>query len=102
MSEMLASLTSLLLAIAVVPPGGGEDGCPPPRQVTDALQARLPWALARAAGPGGAASPPAPGTLRLGLGVTPAGGVRVQLTDAGGEAVLVRALPAAVRTRPAD
>src|SRR3982751_4477604 len=98
MSEMLASLTSLLLAIAVVPPGGGEDGCPAPRPGTDALQARLPWALApagraRAAGPGGAASPPAPGTLRLGLGVTPAGGVRVQLTDAGGEAVLVRALP---------
>jgi hypothetical protein len=79
------------ISIAVAAPSGSDDGCPSPRQVTDALSARLPWAMQ----PPAQVGPPA--TLRLALTAAPGGGVRLQLSDTGGETVLVRVLPPSAR-----
>jgi hypothetical protein len=76
-------------AVAVTAPGAADEGCPSPRQVVDALAARLPD-VAQPVG-----QPPAPGALRLSV-VAPGGaaaGLRVELSDANGEPVLHRQLP---------
>jgi hypothetical protein len=95
---VLASLTLVWISasIAVTTPGAPDDGCPSSRQVSDALAARLPGA----AQPLG--QPPGPAALRLSLGNTAAGAVRVQLADATGEPVLMRVLPPSARVKPAD
>ena len=99
---MLAELGLLLLlaadgrGIAVVPVGAPDEGCPSARQVTDALAARLPGLVV----PPGSAS--APGTLRLSVSADPGGGLRVDIADSGGAAVLRRVLPAAPRARASD
>ena len=99
---MLAELGLLLLlaadgrGIAVVPGGAPDEGCPSARQVTDALAARLPGLVV----PAGSTS--APGTLRLSVNADPGGGLRVDIADSGGAAVLRRVLPAAPRARTSD
>jgi hypothetical protein len=79
-------VSALAAAITITPPGPSDEGCPSPRQVTDALTARLPWVVQ---------APGQPGALRLAVTATPTGNLRVQLSDATGEPVLVRALPPA-------
>jgi hypothetical protein len=75
-------------AVAVTVPGAADDGCPSPRQVSDALAARLPG-VAQPVG-----QPPAPGALRLSVVAPgPTGALRVELADANGEPVLHRLLP---------
>jgi hypothetical protein len=93
---VLASLILLpAYAIVIAPPGDGDEGCPSPRQTSEALQARVPWAMLPAG------QPAVPGTLRLAVSAT-AAGVRLQLSDAAGETVLVRTLPPGARGKPAD
>jgi hypothetical protein len=86
-------LASLLLvpaiAIVIATPGVSDEGCPSPRQVTEALSARVPGAIAAAGTSGG------PGTLHLAVSSVAAGGIRLQITDASGEPILVRVLPPA-------
>lgn len=77
----------LAAAITIAPPGTSNEGCPSPRQVSDALSTRLPGAVL---GPG---QPNSPGTLRVTIFDPPGGGIRFQLTNADGETVLYRTLP---------
>jgi hypothetical protein len=95
---LAALLVVFMYAVAVsVPSGAGaDDGCPSPRAVTDALAARLPG-VALPLG-----QPPGPGVLRLVVTTAPTNTVRLDLTDAGGELLLHRALPPPARVRPAD
>src|SRR5262249_50461910 len=82
-------------AITIAPPGTSEEGCPSPRQVSDALLARLPSAVL------GASQATGPATLRVTIFDPPGGGIRFQLTNADGETVLYRTLPPPPG-RPAD
>ena len=75
-------------AIAVVAPAGPDDGCPSPKQVSEAVGARLPGMVQ----PLGQA--PRPGGLRLAVSAEAGGTVRVDVTDQGGAALLRRVLPA--------
>jgi hypothetical protein len=93
---VLASLALVPAAIGVLAPAGPDDGCPSPRQVTEAMTAHL----------GGAVLPlgqaPGPTALRLSV-VTDAGGItRLDVADPGGEIVLHRTLTPADRTRGPD
>jgi hypothetical protein len=84
-------------AVVVAAPAGPDQGCPSPRQTTDALMARIPAVVVSAED---AASP---GVLRLSVISTgPGGPLRVELTDQGGEARLYRNLSIAERGRGND
>jgi hypothetical protein len=84
-------------AVVVAAPSGPDQGCPSPRQITDALMARIPAVVVSS----NEAS--TPGMLRLsvngGTGVTP---LSIELTDQGGEARLYRNLTLAERGRGND
>jgi hypothetical protein len=84
-------------AVVVAAPAGSEQGCPSPRQVTDALTARIPDVVL----PAYQAS--TPGVLRLVVtGGAPQAAVRVELIDAGGEVRLQRTLAPSERGRAGD
>lgn len=95
MAVLAAAALVPAYAIAVVASGGWDDGCPSPRQVTDALAVRVPAVVL----PPGQA--PTPGAFRLAV-TSSTGAVRLQLIDAAGEPALVRTLPPGVRGRTAD
>jgi hypothetical protein len=84
-------------AVVVAAPSGPDQGCPSPRQITDALMARIPAVVVS----GSEAS--TPGMLRLsvtgGTGTSP---LSIELTDQGGEARLYRNLTLAERGRGND
>jgi hypothetical protein len=84
-------------AVVVAAPSGPDQGCPSPRQITDALMARIPAVVV----PTYEAS--SPGVLRLsvsgGAGAVP---LRIELTDPGGEARLYRNLTLAERGRGSE
>ena len=71
-----------VIAVSVAP----EQNCPGPRQVTDALTARLPGAVLP---PG---QPTKPGMLRLAVAAEAAGGIRIDLADPEGAPLLHRVL----------
>ena len=71
-----------VIAVSVAP----EQNCPGPRQVTDALTARLPGAVL----PHG--QPTKPGMLRLAVATEAAGGIRIDLADPEGAPLLHRVL----------
>jgi len=84
-------------AVVVAAPAGPDQGCPSPRQTTDALMAHIPAVVVS----GDEAS--TPGVLRLNVsGGAPLGPLRVELTDQGGEARLYRNLSIAERGRGND
>jgi hypothetical protein len=93
---VLASLALVPAAIGVLAPAGPDDGCPSPRQVTEAMAAHL----------GGAVLPlgqtPGPTALRLSVSTDASGVTRLDLLDPGGEAVLHRLLTPADRARGPD
>jgi hypothetical protein len=98
MGGVLAGLLLPLVpfaAITIAPPGTSDEGCPSPRQVSDALVARLPGGVI------GSSQSSGPGTLRVTIFDPPGGGIRFQLTNADGETVLYRTLPPPPG-RPAD
>ncbi|HVZ71178.1 MAG TPA: hypothetical protein VHJ20_02285, partial [Polyangia bacterium] len=112
---MIAALPTLptLLALMLTPtltvtaPTDGSADCPSPRQVSDALARLAPGLVAQddAAPPlpvpdAGVAPPPT--NLRLAVSGTPAGDVRIDLTDARGELVLRRLLKAPERAQLSD
>jgi hypothetical protein len=76
----LASAT----AIAILMPAGPDDGCPSPRQVSEAVNAHLPSMVL----PLG--RPPGPGVLRLSVTADAAGTLRVDLSDPDGGPLLRR------------
>jgi hypothetical protein len=79
-------------AVVVAAPSGPDQGCPTPRQITDALMARIPAVVVS----GSEAS--TPGVLRLSVsGGTGASPLRIEMTDQGGEARLYRNLTVAER-----
>ncbi len=79
-------------AVVVAAPSGADQGCPTPRQITDALMARIPAVVVS----GSEAS--TPGVLRLSVsGGTGANPLRVEMTDQGGEVRLYRNLTVAER-----
>ena len=83
-------------AVVVAAPAGPDQGCPSPRQTTEALMAHIPAVVVPA---DDAANP---GVLKLtvsGGGPVP---LRVELTDQGGEARLYRSLTIAERSRAPD
>jgi hypothetical protein len=84
-------------AVVVAAPSGPDQGCPSPRQITDALAARMPDLVVPAN------EPMSPGMLRLsvsgGAGAAP---LRIELTDGVGEARLQRNLTLAERGRSGD
>jgi hypothetical protein len=81
--------------ITVAPPaGGGVEGCPSGRQVTEALNARVPGLVSSTAN--------GPGALRLSVSGAPETEVSVDLVDGQGESVLRRVLPAPAPGRTAD
>jgi hypothetical protein len=84
-------------ALVVAAPSGADQGCPSPRLITDALNARMPDIVA----PPSDASPS--GGLRLAVtgGGTPAS-LRIELSDQNGEARLLRVLQPSDRGRPGD
>ena len=71
-----------VIAVGAAP----EQTCPGPRQVTDALTARLPGAVLP---PG---QPTKPGMLRLAVATEAAGGIRIDLADPEGAPLLHRVL----------
>ena len=84
-------------AVVVAAPSGPDQGCPSPRQITDAQMARLPAVVVS----GNDAS--TPGMLRLSVnGGTGASPLSIELTDRGGEARLYRNLTLAERGRSND
>jgi hypothetical protein len=93
---VLASLALVPAAIGVLAPAGPDDGCPSPRQVTDALAARLPGSVIPLGQPIGA------GALRLAVSGDASSVTRVDLTDGAGEVLLRRTLSAADRARATD
>ena len=83
-------------AVVVAAPAGPDQGCPSPRQITEALMARIPAVVVSAD------DASSPGVLKLtvtGGGPIP---LRVELTDQGGEARLYRSLTVAERSRALD
>ena len=93
---MLASLALVPAAIGVLAPAGPDEGCPSPRQVTDALAARLPGSVIPLGQPIGAAA------LRLAVAADPSGVIRLDLTDTTGDMLLRRTLSPADRARGND
>lgn len=83
-------------AVVVAAPAGPDQGCPSPRQTTEALMAHIPAVVVPADDAG------TPGVLKL----TVSGGgpipLRIELTDQGGEARLYRSLTVAERSRAPD
>ena len=96
MRQVFASALVPAYAIAVLAPAGPDDGCPSPRQLTDALETHLPGIVA----PLG--QPIAPTTLRLAVTTDPNGETRLDLSDGGGEPLLRRQLPVTARGRGGD
>ena len=94
---MLVALASAT-AIAILLPAGADDGCPSPRQVSDAVSAHLPGVVL----PLGRA--PGPSALRLSVTTDGAGTLRVDLSDPQGGALLRRrvAPETAARTKAAE
>jgi hypothetical protein len=83
-------------AVVVAAPAGPDQGCPSPRQITEALMAHIPAVVVSAD------EASTPGVLKLtvtGGGPLP---LRVELTDQGGEARLYRSLTVAERSRALD
>ena len=83
-------------AVVVAAPSGPDQGCPSPRQLTEALMAHIPAVVVSAD------EASTPGVLKLtvtGGGPVP---LRVELTDQGGEARLYRSLTVAERSRALD
>ena len=83
LADQLRAPDSHIIAVSVAP----EQACPAPRQVTEALSARLPGVVL----PFGQAA--RPGMVRLGVTVD-ATGIRIDLADPDGAPLLHRALPA--------
>ena len=84
-------------AVVVSAPSGPDQGCPSPRQITEALTARIPAIVVPTYE---AASP---GVLRLSVsGGSPTVPLRIELTDPGGEARLFRNLTLAERGKSND
>ncbi|HZL19551.1 MAG TPA: hypothetical protein VFG23_17580, partial [Polyangia bacterium] len=92
---MLAALLPAY-AIAILMPAGPDDGCPSPRQLTDALAAHLPAMVL----PLGHATGPT--TLHLAVTTDAAGAMRLDLTDPEGGPLLHRWLPATEHSGGAD
>ncbi|HSS38888.1 MAG TPA: hypothetical protein VLT58_08975 [Polyangia bacterium] len=94
---MLVALASAT-AIAILLTAGPDDGCPSPRQVSDAVSAHLPGVVL----PLGRA--PGPSALRLSVTTDGAGTLRVDLSDPDGGALLRRrvAPESAARTKAAE
>jgi len=90
----LASAT----AIAILLPAGPDDGCPSPRQVSDAVSAHLPGVVQ----PLG--RPPGPSALRLSVTSDGTGTLRVDLSDPEGGPLLRRrvAPETAARSKAAE
>lgn len=94
---MLVALASAA-AIAILMPAGPDDGCPSPRQVSEAMAAHLPGMvlpLGRAAGPN---------VLRLSVTGEAGGTLRVDLSDPDGGPLLRRRVEpdTGPRARPGD
>ena len=75
-------------AIAILMAGGPDEGCPSPRQVSDALSAHLPGMVLPVSHATG------PTTLRLSVATDAAGAMRLDLNDPEGGPLLHRWLPA--------
>jgi hypothetical protein len=85
------------LALVVAAPSGPDQGCPSPRQITEALNARMPDVV----------SPAAEGARRGGLRLLVSGGaapepLRIEIFDQGGETRLQRNLTPSERERGND
>jgi len=85
-------------AIAILMPAGPDDGCPSPRQVSEAVNAHLPGMVL----PLGRA--PGPNVLRLSVTSEAGGPLRVDLSDPDGGALLRRRVEpdTGPRAKPAD
>jgi hypothetical protein len=106
---VLAALPILVASmVTVTAPVDGSADCPSPRQVTEALNRLAPGSVPATDGDGapdaGASAAAGAGAagLRLSVGGTPAGDVRIDLTDARGEIVLRRLLRAPERAQLSD
>jgi len=107
MGGVLGPLTTLVFAsfavfdvfaLAAAPPADAPE-CPSPAQLGQALNVLVPGL---APSPATATPLPLASGLRLGMETSPEGDVRVDLTDALGEIVLHRVLPAPPRGRAPD
>jgi hypothetical protein len=84
------------LALVVAAPAGPDQGCPSPRQINDALAARIPDVV------GAAADTPA-SALRLSVtGAATPGLLRIEITDPSGEPRLQRTLQPSDHGRGSD
>ncbi len=92
---MLAALVPAY-AIAILVPGGPDDGCPSPRQVDDALTAHLPGMVLPLGHATGST------TLHLAVTTDAAGAMRLDLTNPDGGPLLHRWFPAAERGHGGD
>ncbi len=126
---MLAALPTLVASmLTVTAPSDGSADCPSPRQVMEALNRLAPGSVpmddrtpdanasgaagatraagatgaSDATGAAGATGVPSASSLRLSVGGTPAGDVRIDLTDPRGEIVLRRLLRAPERAQLSD
>jgi hypothetical protein len=104
MGGVLAQLTTLVFAVfpalaLAAEPAAGAPECPSPAQLGQALNVLVPGL---APSPATATPLPLASGLRLGVSTSPEGDVRVDLTDAQGELVLHRVLPAPPRGRAPD
>jgi hypothetical protein len=93
---VLASLALVPAAIGVLAAAGPDDGCPSPRQLTEALAAHLGGSVLPLGQPLGATA------LRLSVATDASGVTRLDLVDPGGEMLLHRMLSPAERTRGPD
>jgi hypothetical protein len=88
-------LTLFAATVTVTVPPAGASDCPSPLQLTEALNRLVPGLVTSAAAPSAAA-------LRLAVVTLPEDDLRLDLTDARGEVVLHRILPAPPRGNTAD
>jgi hypothetical protein len=96
---VLSALVTLFAStVTLTLPTAGASDCPSPRQLAEALNALAPGLVATAPAPAttGASS------LRLSVTMLTEGDLRVELSDAKGETLLHRVLPAAPRGHETD
>jgi hypothetical protein len=93
---VLASLALVPAAIGVLAAAGPDDGCPSPRQLTEALSVHLGGSVLPLGQPLGATA------IRLSVATDASGVTRLDLVDPGGEVLLHRMLSPTERSRGPD